>query len=301
MSRRPFAFSRQAVALILTISTYFPRKAGAFSNAIIRSRQVRDRLTFSKSSTPQELKEYLVRSSFDGVSVKEASMWVYATGSKPLETKARPLVKSKRDSLVVSIHVPKCGGTSFRVVLNAIYEKGLFLEYSASREEQISNAKSIDHETECIHGHLLYDGYGQVMRYAKLITWLRHPVDRTVSLYNHIMSKPTAGHELHDWVISNQPPLLEFAEFKLSRNFALGGLINFIPEDFEFIGFLESAKSSMIKCASALGWSTIPEFPHVNKGSAIQTHSLTERERKFIEDLNSEEMKWYLRAKKVFG
>ena len=77
--------------------------------------------------------------------------------------------------MVVSVHIPKCGGSSFRVVLDEVYDKKLLLEYSASREEQISNAKSIDDETACIHGHLLFEAYEQIMGDASSLPGLGIP------------------------------------------------------------------------------------------------------------------------------
>lgn len=220
---------------------------------------------------------------------------------KPLGVSTVHQRKNDKESLVISLHVPKCGGSSFKVVLDEIYGPKLSLEYSQSCEKQSANAEMIEHQTECIHGHLLFEAYGQVMNNSRLITWLRHPVERTVSLYNHIYAHPVEGDELQDWVILNQPTLLEFAEFKLSRNYALGVLGHFSPEDFEFIGFLESVKSSMNKCASVLGWPSVPEFPLINRNSESQSRSLSKKEQEFIEEQNSQELKWYRQARKIFG
>ena len=48
--------------------------------------------------------------------------------------------------------------------------------------------------------------------------------------------------------------------------------------DFKFIGFLETAEASIVKCATALSWSHAPKFPWHNKTSFTQKTRLSKKE-----------------------
>ena len=72
------------------------------------------------------------------------------------------------------------------------------------------------------------------------------------------------------------------------------------PEDFKVIGFLETAQASIVKCAAALNWTYIPEFPWVNKTKNGNIIKVSPNEREFIKNKNKEELAWIQRAKNLF-
>ena len=145
------------------------------------------------------------------------------------------------------------------------------------------------------------DRYKSLIEGSDLLTWLRNPVDRTLSLYHHILSDPDSGNEFHLRVYRDKPSIVEFSEMPENQNQLFYWIGDRNPEDFKFIGFLETAQASIVKCAAALGWSYVPQFPWDNKTKKIDRLKVSSKEREFIKAKNQGEMVWLDNAKKLFG
>ena len=92
--------------------------------------------------------------------------------------------------MVVSIHVPKCAGTSFRNVLSDQFGSRLWLNYGSIFTEADFRPELIPANTACIHGHFLGDAFDSFVPRPRFMTWVRHPVDRVVSNYYHCLRSP---------------------------------------------------------------------------------------------------------------
>jgi len=84
---------------------------------------------------------------------------------------------------LVSLHIPKTAGTSFRAVLQTWFGDGLHLHYPAhGRPQRVADRPGV-----CVHGHFNRDiGMGVNDYYPdarQFITILREPFDRFVSLW----------------------------------------------------------------------------------------------------------------------
>ena len=147
----------------------------------------------------------------------------------------------------------------------------------------------------------MLDHYEQILEQSDLITWLRCPVDRTISLYHHIFKHPDPENDFHQRVLKEKPTLLEFCEMQINHNQLFHMIGNRKPEAFKFIGFLETAESSIVKCATALSWSHVPKFPWYNKTSSTQKIKLLKKEIEHIKSKNLEEICWIKSAQKLFS
>ena len=134
-----------------------------------------------------------------------------------------------------------------------------------------------------------------------MVTWLRDPVLRTISLYYHILSNPDPNNDFHNRVYKEKPSITEFCEMPENQNQLFYWIGDRNPEDFKFIGFLENSRASIVKCASALGWSHVPNFPWNNKTSKRNIFQVSPRDREFIKAKNKEEIIWINKAKEIFG
>lgn len=159
--------------------------------------------------------------------------------------------------LLVSVHLPKTAGTSFRAALQAHYGDGLLEDYAmlpmqvprGRREWQSlcasNNARDqIAPSTRAIHGHFLPVKYRVALRHrqTRYITWLRDPVDRLVSHY-HYWRREYAGDDprqpLRNRMIGERWSLERFCLGSELRNLYRQYLWLFPVERFAFIGITE--------------------------------------------------------------
>jgi predicted O-linked N-acetylglucosamine transferase (SPINDLY family)/GT2 family glycosyltransferase/ubiquinone/menaquinone biosynthesis C-methylase UbiE len=208
--------------------------------------------------------------------------------------------KIKSHIEILSLHVPKTGGTSFGKCLSEIYGKS-FIPHYPELEKQGSESLDALIDRKCVHGHLILDRYQEICEGADLVTWLRNPVDRTLSLYHHISSNPDSSNEFHQRVYRQKPSIIEFCEMPENQNQLFYWIADRNPEDFKFIGFLEMAQASIVKCTSALGWPHVPNFPWNNKTSKRNIFKVSPSEREFIKAKNQDEWHWIEKAKEIFG
>ena len=210
--------------------------------------------------------------------------------NKEVGAKTTKFVHTKKSpTKILSLHFPKTGGTSFGKILQMIYG-GSYMPHYPELEAQGNEKSEIFENKSCVHGHLIFDRYVQLYEPGLFITWLRCPINRTISLYNHIQKSPDPSNYLHQKVVAEKLSLIEFCELEMNRNQLFYWIGNRNPEDFKVIGFLETAQASIVKCAAALNWTYIPEFPWVNKTKNGNIIKVSPNEREFIKNKNKEEL-----------
>ena len=216
-------------------------------------------------------------------------------------TSALKLNKSEEFSTleIMSLHIPKTGGTSFYKCLQKVYGKGL-ISYYPKLNDQGSETVNPFFGKKCVHGHLILDCYQQINMDVSLITWVRDPIERIRSLYQHILTHPDPKNDFHLFISKEKPSFFEFCEMKENINQLFFWIGDRSPDDFKFIGFLETSKASIVKCAAALNWTYIPKFPLLNKTTNGNIIEVTAKEREFIRSKNKDELAWIQKAKYLF-
>jgi hypothetical protein len=158
--------------------------------------------------------------------------------------------------MMVSVHLPKTAGTSFRATLEENFGTRLKKDYEdlpLHKGNYERNLASIEAATKsyminlddvaCIHGHFLPVKYLLLRDRAAMIfvTWMRHPVDRVVSHYEfwkREYNESTAG-PLHRKVVVEGWSLRDFCLSEEIRNLYDKFLWAFPIEYFNFIGIVE--------------------------------------------------------------
>ena len=202
--------------------------------------------------------------------------------------------------MILSIHIPKTGGSSFGEILKGVYGDKLWVNYDSQWNSKTSIHASIPKEAECLHGHIEFNAFDNVYPESSKITWLRDPVERTISLYNHILNRPDRENELIMEIYQNRPSLVEFSMIPWVSNQAMNYLRCAQPNDFKFIGFLEHFEESLGLCAEILNWERVPRPVWINREKQKKTLTLSEEDTKSIRENNSEEYEWRKEAKKLF-
>lgn len=159
--------------------------------------------------------------------------------------------------MMVSVHLPKTAGVSFRATLEKSFGARLQQDYGdrplhkGSFERNLLSVEAATKlytmnldEVACVHGHFLPVKY-LLLRdrtATTFVTWMRHPVDRVVSHYEfwkREYNATTAG-PLHKRVITEGWSLTEFCLSEEIRNLYGKFLWAFPIEYFDFIGIVES-------------------------------------------------------------
>jgi hypothetical protein len=129
--------------------------------------------------------------------------------------------------LVVSIHIPKTGGGSFRAVLEAYADGHFRRDYTdrplapASVRHRLRLATSRPHleqGTRVVHGHFIATKYWRRYPDARYAAWFRDPVERLASHYYFWKRSPDPEHPTCRRLIEEDLSLPAFAALPEMRD-----------------------------------------------------------------------------------
>lgn len=219
-------------------------------------------------------------------------------------------IKYRRQSKLelVSVHIPKCAGTSFRFMLkeiygdNAVARLDIMLKKKVVRfNEEIYFSTQLPKNIRVIHGHfspqVLNDKF-EIPIDVPYITWLRNPVDRVISNYyylEHRLKDILKEEERGLNILSKmQRSLWEYAKNDRNRNriskFLMGRNIN----KFRFVGVQEYFEEDVKYLSKQFEWNSF-ELLHYNS-TPTERPDISSKLRLKIEDLNKVDMELYQQA-----
>ncbi len=210
---------------------------------------------------------------------------------------------------LVSIHIPKTAGHSFKGVLTSEFGKenvlhanalqGYFKIIGGNRLLMgIDTLERICQNYRVIHGHFtfreietIYDNFRPL-----LFAWVRDPVERVISYYNYVLrqklieKKYVVGFE-------GNPALLDYARKKNARNVMSRFLEGIDLEEIDFLGVFEYIQEEIEHLSNMMGWGKVT-LEHKNKSEVIRKKRppVSEEEKRIIRDLNEEDVEIYERA-----
>ena len=216
---------------------------------------------------------------------------------------------------LISVHVPKTAGVTFRTLLRTVYgTSGLSLDYGDRaldplstfqadpplwREKSTRQAAALSPATRVIHGHFAGSKYDAHFPEARKIVWLRDPVARLISHYHYWRGLPPSPHSLHQRLLNENLSLLEFARLDGMRNILAHVFLRDCRlEDFAFVGVQEHFAADLKALATLLGWPVGLAIGDENRNSSAEyrTAKLGDDEREEIAALNAEDIALYNRA-----
>ena len=175
---------------------------------------------------------------------------------------------------LISLHIPKTAGTTFKSVLERVYPaEALLLDYADRvgnpssqfrtdfaawqhhNEETIRNLPATAH---AVHGHFWLGKYAPFFPRAKKIVWLRDPARQLISAYHYWKATPLTDNPLKRLLHEKNLSVLEFARLKglhspVTELFLRGyGL-----DDFDFVGIQEYFQDDLDALCRLMGWPII--------------------------------------------
>jgi hypothetical protein len=205
---------------------------------------------------------------------------------------------------LISLHIPKSAGTSFRLILQDVYGEDAVQRLDINKQDGILlNQESVTISQipaglKVAHGHFSYSEFKQFFGepQAPIITWLRNPVARVVSQYYFLQER------FEDQVIHSRNSrnvfkrlcrsLEEFAAVPGNRNLQSRYLQGLRPEDLDFIGIVEFFEEDLQELAGKMGWETYEPI-HDNKTRNKEREEVSPDVLRLIADLNSEDLSLY--------
>lgn len=213
--------------------------------------------------------------------------------------------------IILSTHIPKTGGTTFKEILKMVYgDKCIWALQSHSAINAYEQIKHLDFSNiDIIHGHFSY-GLHELLPKGfeyKYITFLRNPIERLLSYHNFILRPET--YDIYKWDIaykwSTDVSFMEWIQDTqiasqdngMTRFFSGNNCINTHPinekvtmndltlamknlNTYYFIGQTENFSNDLKKLSSVLCWDSIPEYK-------IHYHYPT---RMYLSDLNKDDI-----------
>lgn len=143
--------------------------------------------------------------------------------------------------MIISIHVPKTGGTTFKTFLKNAFPGRVYLDYSNNEKVKLK----IPDKTEILHGHITALKYRDVYPNAKYITWLREPTQIPISMYYHYLRNPDYNSFLCKELYEKKLNLEGFINLRKNWNIINNFIADIPIEDFSFIGILEDYDKSI--------------------------------------------------------
>jgi len=171
---------------------------------------------------------------------------------------------------LLSIHIPKTGGTTLREILLKRFTTNLYLDYGYD-----TNIKNPQSKIEAIHTHNPYEVYENILQNPKVLTILREPLERAISHYYYWFNIPLSQDpEPHGeiYIKHFHDNRSDLETFLLSGDDWMKNIYteHFLsplqkPEDFWFVGFLETFNEDIADLQRLLGMKP-KTFPVLNKG-----------------------------------
>ncbi len=225
-------------------------------------------------------------------------------------------VSKKPSSLIVSLHMPKTAGNSFKAVLDEHYKEALKNDYAdypinVTPQERHRQALAgclattvVEYtDIRCIHGHFLPIKYLLLadLRPTVFVTWMREPMARLVSHYHYWYDaydpESPDTRPLHRRVVEEKWSLEQFCLSPHMRNLYSQFLWGFPLERFDFIGITENYESDLRAFSLRyLGQELQARVVNQRKSPPATGAELTGRLRSRVEKWHAADVDLYKRA-----
>lgn len=218
--------------------------------------------------------------------------------------------------MIVSIHVPKTAGESFRLRLQSTFGSRALMDYGdwvgvdtplavARRKRRTEDMRARRDELlriyDVIHGHFIADKYIELFPTTEFAAFFRDPYQQAISNYQFILRCPPNDNPIFKIVREQRMSLPEFiAAFPDVQTRLLGSLA---VEDLAMVGLSEQYERGVALFEAAFGCKLAPETPHenVNPDRQGDAYPIDEAVRKAVDIHRAGDLDAYRRAQARFA
>lgn len=143
------------------------------------------------------------------------------------------------------VHITKCGGTSILQAIREAYPEPQRLELNGDQFTEknriLADAGEQLRSASIVFGHRVFSGLRPFMRQpVQMVTVLRNPIDRAISQYNYILSRPADRQIVHRALTANNdrvPFAAWLNDFPPASNHLVWMLFHVLGDDHRVFDF----------------------------------------------------------------
>lgn len=218
--------------------------------------------------------------------------------------------------MILSIHIPKTAGTSFREMLRRHYGQRVLFDYGdwtgydspeairhreARYAEVASRAGELASCYDVIHGHFKPVKYLRFFPAAKVVAFFRNPFQQAISNYEYLRRNPQIPHPAVRVFHESGMSIEEYLAWPDARNPQSNFLGDFPVESLSLAGITEQFDRGVLLFnklfGAALGGQRRENSHPVLQGS---WHPVSPETRRSIETWRREDLETYRRAAELF-
>ncbi len=218
--------------------------------------------------------------------------------------------------MLLSIHVPKAAGNSFREALMGAYGPRIMLDYGdwagfntpeanerrAERERNMrARRDELAADYDAIHGHFIADKYLGLFPDAKYCAFFRDPYQQAVAHYYFLQRNPQRPHPEETIFHERNMSLADYLEWSAFQNHQSQFLGSLSIDDLAFVGLSEEYAESLAMFEAIFGIALAVKFENVNPLRQAEGYHIDAEVRKAVNKYRPADVELYERAKVLFA
>jgi hypothetical protein len=218
--------------------------------------------------------------------------------------------------MILSVHVPKAAGNSFRESLAAKFGDRMMGDYGdwAGFDEPEANARralrtaemrargpELLEKYDVIHGHFVADKYAGLFPVSDYVAFFREPYQQTLAHYYFLLRNPQRDHPEERIFHENKMTLHDYVEWSAFRNHQSQYLGSLSIDDFSLVGLSSAFPQSLAMFGATFGIDLGKErFFNVNE-MRRGDYQIAPDIKKAIEKYRAADIELYRRAVEIFS
>jgi hypothetical protein len=218
--------------------------------------------------------------------------------------------------MILSVHVPKAAGNSFRECLAARFGERMMGDYGdwAGFDEPTANARraervaamrargpELQEKYDIIHGHFVADKYEGLFPTAEYVAFFRDPYQQTLAHYYFLLRNPQRQHPEETMFHEAKMTLHDYLEWDAFRNHQSQYLGKVALDDFTMVGLSAHFRQSLSMFGAIFDCDLGEErFFNVNDERTGE-YEITLDVKRAIEKNRALDIELYRRAQEIFA